>query len=371
MKPNIIFILLDGARWDRLSVSPDFMKLTKEGTLLNNVTTAIPYTIGSINVTFSGMYGKENGIDAYYKMFKLKNSVKILPEIFQDNGYFTACDLLTDKIITSRGFNIHQAHDEYKDNLTIRHPNFIKQCLEKANEKPLFLFLYFSRTHTVTVSDVLKKYKWNDKNFYERKNQNLKRYDDVFNEAGRYMKIILNALKELQIYDNTIIIFFSDHGTGVGERFGERNYGSFTYEETIRTFYLFISKQIKKGQISENLRATIDIFPTILDLAKIDNNFERPGESFAEYLLGNSSDLKEKTHTFSETGALHGPYPSPNEPNVFCIKTPQFKLMYLRTLDEWRLFDLENDPNELNNIYDQDLSIRSKLQDRIMKWIDR
>ena len=62
MKPNIIFILLDGARWDRLSVSPDFMKLTKEGTLLNNVTTAIPYTIGSINVTFSGMYGKENGI---------------------------------------------------------------------------------------------------------------------------------------------------------------------------------------------------------------------------------------------------------------------------------------------------------------------
>ena len=74
MKPNIIFILLDGARWDRLSVSPDFMKLTKEGTLLNNVTTAIPYTIGSINVTFSGMYGKENGIDAYYKMFKLKNS---------------------------------------------------------------------------------------------------------------------------------------------------------------------------------------------------------------------------------------------------------------------------------------------------------
>jgi arylsulfatase A-like enzyme len=371
MKPNIIFILLDGARWDRLSVSPDFMKLTKEGTLLNNVTTAIPYTIGSINVTFSGMYGKENGIDAYYKMFKLKNSVKILPEIFQANGYFTACDLLTDKIITSRGFNIHQAHDEYKDNLTIRHPNFIKQCLEKANEKPLFLFLYFSRTHTVTVSDVLKKYKWNDKNFYERKNQNLKRYDDVFNEAGRYMKIILNALKELQIYDNTIIIFFSDHGTGVGERFGERNYGSFTYEETIRTFYLFISKQIKKGQISENLRATIDIFPTILDLAKIDNNFERPGESFAEYLLGNSSDLKEKTHTFSETGALHGPYPSPNEPNVFCIKTPQFKLMYLRTLDEWRLFDLENDPNELNNIYDQDLSIRSKLQDRIMKWIDR
>ena len=45
----------------------------------------------------------------------------------------------------------------------------------------------------------------------------------------------------------------------------------FTYEETIRTFHLFISKDIKKGRISEKLRDTIDIFPTILDLAKINS----------------------------------------------------------------------------------------------------
>ena len=370
-KPNVIFVLLDGARWDRVNVSNDFQEICKEGTLLNNVTTAMPYTIGSINVTFSGLYGKDNGVDAYYNVLKLKEGIKNLPVIFKKEGYFTACDLLHERILANRGFDVHQSHDEFSDDLKLKHPSFIKQCLEKASGKPLFLFLYFSKIHTVTVSDVLKKYEWNDKKFYEKKDENLKRYDNTFIEVGKYMKTFLDTLKELQIYDNTIIIFFSDHGTGVGERFGERNYGSFTYEETIRTFYLFISKQIKKGQISENLRATIDIFPTILDLAKIDNNFERPGESFAEYLLGNSSDLKEKTHTFSETGALHGPYPSPNEPNVFCIKTPQFKLMYLRTLDEWRLFDLENDPNELNNIYDQDLSIRSKLQDRIMKWIDR
>ena len=62
------------------------------------------------------------------------------------------------------------------------------------------------------------------------------------------MKTFLDTLKELQIYDNSIIIFFSDHGTGIGERFSERNYGSFTYEETIRTFHLFISKDIKKSR---------------------------------------------------------------------------------------------------------------------------
>ena len=99
MKPNIIFVLLDGARWDRLSKSEEFQKISKNGTLLNNVTTAMPYTIGSINATFSGLYGKENGIEGYYKMLRLKKTIKNFPEIFQSQGYFTACDVLTDKII--------------------------------------------------------------------------------------------------------------------------------------------------------------------------------------------------------------------------------------------------------------------------------
>ena len=104
--PNIIMVLLDGARWDRIEKSPEFLGIIKEGTLLNNVNTAIPYTIGSVNATFSGLYGKDNGIDGYYKMFRLKDSVKIFSEILHDNGYFTACDLLSDKIISKRGFGV-------------------------------------------------------------------------------------------------------------------------------------------------------------------------------------------------------------------------------------------------------------------------
>ena len=111
MKPNVIFILLDGARWDRLNESKEFQDVCKKGTILNNVSTAMPYTIGSINVTFSGLFGKENGIDAYHKMLRLKKSIKNLPEIFQSQGYFTACDILTKNIIPNRGFNIHQTHN--------------------------------------------------------------------------------------------------------------------------------------------------------------------------------------------------------------------------------------------------------------------
>ena len=371
LKPNVIFILLDGARWDRLNESKEFQDVCKKGTILNNVSTAMPYTIGSINVTFSGLFGKENGIDAYHKMLRLKKSIKNLPEIFQSQGYFTACDVLTKNIIPDRGFNIHQTHNEFKDDLTKRHPNFVKQCLKESNGKPLFLFLYFSKLHTVTVSDVLKKYEWDEKEFYDNKDKNLSRYDDAFKEVGKYTKLITDELEKLNLKENTILVFFSDHGTGIGERFGERNYGSFTYEETIRTFFLFISSDIQKNCASNTLRATIDIFPTILDLAKIELEFDRPGKSFSKYLLKDENELKESLYTFSETGAVQGPWPSPEECNVFCIKSPTHKLMYLKTPNEWLFFDLQNDPYETNNIFTGNSEIEKKMKEKLIGWINR
>ena len=67
----MIFVLLDGCRWDRTNISNDFKELQSEGTFFNNVTAAIPYTVGAVNVIFSGLYGKDNGIDAYSKLLSL------------------------------------------------------------------------------------------------------------------------------------------------------------------------------------------------------------------------------------------------------------------------------------------------------------
>lgn len=365
--PNIVMILLDGARWDRIETSPEFVDLMKLGTTLNNVNTAIPYTIGSVNATFSGLYGKENGIDAYYKMFRLKDSIKILPERLQEIGYFTACDLLSERIITKRGFDIHQFHDEYSDNLIQRHPEFLNRCKEDAHGKPLFVFLHFTRIHTVTVSEVLKKYEWNDEKFYQQKEENLEKYDKVFQEAGSYAKKIKNSIDGLE--NETIIIFFSDHGTGVGERFGERNYGSFTFEETIRSFYLFIGNEILQDRLNSNLRETIDILPTILDFVGA-NKDNLPGESIHNFLLENKP-LENKTRVFSETGALQGPYPSPKEPNIFCIKNIDYKLIFNKTTREWQLYNLKEDPAEKVNVFENKPQGAEKLQEQLISWIER
>lgn len=370
-KPNIILILLDGARWDRLPISRELVELQKDGTLFTNVTTVAPYTFASINVIFTGLYGKENGVDAYYKMFRLKNSVEFLPEVLQNNGYFTVCDLISDKVISSRGFDIYQFHDEYVDDLALRHPEFIKKIFNDTKDKPIFCFLQFSRIHTVTVSEVLKKYGWDNQEFYDRRDENLETYDRVFQESGRYAKKIYETINELGKLKNTILIFFSDHGTGVGERFGERNYGVFTYEETIRTFYLFVGPNIVKNVVSSTLLSTIDVFPTLLELCGISYKSKLPGQSFALDLFSNNIKPVEEKFVFSETGGLQGPFPSPKEPNVFCIKTNQYKLIFFKTPNEWRLYNLHDDPLETINLSGKGLDIEKILKEKLLNWINR
>lgn len=371
MKPNIILVLLDGARWDRTHISTDFVKLAEKGTLLNNVATMAPYTFASVNGIFTGLYGKENGVNSYYKMFKLKESVSFLPEILKKNGYVTSCNLISDKVISSRGFDIYQSHNEYEDDLSVLHPQILRKTFEIAEGKPIFTFLQFSKIHTATVSEVLKKYEWNNKTFYENKVQNLSNYDNAFLEAGKHAKIIYDELANLGKLDNTIIIFFSDHGTGVGERFGERNYGVYLFEETLRTFYLFIGPGIIKNKRSDRLLSTIDILPTVLEFCAIELNDNLPGQSISTFLTNETVKLAERQFVFSETGGLQGPFPSPYEPNVFCVKSNSHKLIYYKTAQDWLLFDLVNDPNELNNLYGKNLEIENILKQKLLEWIDR
>ncbi len=371
MKPNIILVLLDGARYDRIKTSIEFTELLNEGTLLNNVSTAIPYTFGSINVIFTGQYGKENGVDGYYQVAGLKSTVPTLSEILQENGYFTSRGLINDKILSPRGFDIREEFNEYEVNLNVAHPELINKTFKKAGDKPFFTFLQFTRIHTVTVTEILKKFEWDNQNFYDNKKNNLEQYDKTFQETGKYAKIIFDTVKKLGVLDDTIIIFFTDHGTGIGERFGERNYGSFTYEETIRTFYHFIGHGIKKKNVSESLKSTIDILPTILDLCDLTPMKNINGKSFAAFLKGDEKILKEREFTFSETGALHGPYPSPEHSNVFCIKSPYYKLIYQKDPKKWELYDLLKDPKELENISGTGLEIERFLKEKLLEWINR
>ena len=45
--------------------------------------------------------------------------------------------------------------------------------------------------------------------------------------------------------------------------------------------------------------------------------------------------------------------------------------MYLKTPDKWMLYNLEADPNEINNLIDENIPIKQELKDRLLEWIQR
>ena len=127
MACNIILVTLDGMRSDRLNLSPSLMKVKDDSLFFQNMITVAPYTIASLHAIFSGMYAKDNGVDAYYKMSKFKeNEIKTIGEIFQENEYFTACDILHDAVIPKKGFNERNVFDEDTVNFKKRHSELIK-----------------------------------------------------------------------------------------------------------------------------------------------------------------------------------------------------------------------------------------------------
>ncbi len=152
----------------------------------------------------------------------------------------------------------------------------------------------------------------------------------------------------------------SDHGISVGERFGERAYGAFCYDYTIKTFAYIIHPGVNPIEITQQVR-TIDFMPTILDYLKIeqDKNYENlDGESIL--LLMNRKLLKEKT-AYSETGNPLEDKKPPKEPNTKSIRTSKWKLIINEYNDTKELYDLEHDPAEKNNLIGKQTDVEETL----------
>ena len=77
----------------------------------------------------------------------------------------------------------------------------------------------------------------------------------------------------------------------------------------------------------------------------------------------------EDREVFAETGGLYGPWPSPEKHNVFCVKINHKKSIYNDTPKTWELYDLKKDPNEINNIYDENLELAKKLKERLLAYL--
>lgn len=348
-KKNIIIITVDGVRFDRAKQFPNFNKFFNKGTLFSNMITYAPYTIASLYSIFTGTYGSENGVDNYYGSLNYKKEFKTLTEYLKENEFFAFGDFLNDVVAPRSGFDKVIIQGEDYDCVK-EHKKMLREGKEiNKEDKNFFLFLHYSPVHHNLVKNVIKKYTDFDKEYFENKESNLEKYDSYIKDADDYLGILSEELEKLNLFEDSIIVLFADHGSSVGEKIGERMYGSFCYDYTLKMFSLFLSPDLFPIKEIKNLTRSIDIMPTLLEVLDIKENSitKINGKSLTPIIKG---EEKEKRVAFSETGGLFGPYPSPKKPNVKAIRTQEWKLIYNVTPNTKELYNLVDDPNEENNL---------------------
>ena len=367
MEKNVIFILIDAGRLDYALSSSVFNKLKPKSSFFSQAITYAPHTIAAMHAVFSGCFGNRTGTNSYWSTYKFKKSrFKTLTEYLHENGYHTECDLLNKLIVPRQGFDEFQIHDELNDNLVTRHSELVKKMVDVSKEKKFFLYLHYSKIHTTIMNEVLKVYTNQSKEYFEKKEENKKRYSRLFQDAEIYLDSILQVITQCGFDKNSLILVMSDHGISVGEKFGERAYGAFCYDYTIKTFAYYMSSDFEPKEIREQVRH-VDFMPTILDQLNIelDGSFE-PLNGVSLIPLINGKQVDEKIAYTETANPLDADAP-PKKPNTKSVRTSKWKFILNEYNNSRELYDLENDPDELENIAGNGLEIEEILFNELNK----
>lgn len=157
---------------------------------------------------------------------------------------------------------------------------------------------------------------------------------------------VLDYLKKEGLEENTIVVYSSDQGFYLGEHgwFDKR----WMYEESLHTpLIVRWPGVVKPGSENQDMVLNLDLAATFLEAAGLKVPEEMQGQSLMPLLKG------EKPKNWRESIYYHyTEYPQPHKvPHHFGVRTGQYKLIYYYKLNEWELFDLKKDPQELTSQY--------------------
>ena len=173
---------------------------------------------------------------------------------------------------------------------------------------------------------------------------------------------ILDYLDKAGLADNTVVIYLSDQGFFIGEHgwFDKR----FMYEQSLRTPLLVRwPGVVKPGSVDAHLVLNLDLAPTLLAMAGSGVPGDMQGASLVPILRGETPAWRDSIYYhYYEYPGIHA------VKRHYGIRTQRYKLIHFYyDIDEWELYDLDADPDEMHNVYGEDeyAGSRSQLLDEL------
>lgn len=194
------------------------------------------------------------------------------------------------------------------------------------------------------------------------------RYLETLQAVDESVERVIDWVKKQGLQDNTMVVYMGDNGFSFGEHglIDKRH----AYEESMRVPMLIWSPgMIKPNSVVNQVIMNVDLAPTFLELGGITKPAQMQGYSFADILKGKNVQWSRK-NVFYE---YYWEASYPQTPTTFAIRTDRYKyITYNGVWDINELFDLENDPYEMNNLIRDTLyrKIGLELKSELFKWME-
>ena len=424
MRPNIIFYFSDQQRWDTVNeeATPNLMQLAREGIQFENSYTCQPVCGPARACLQTGMYATQCG--CYWNGVPLPQTIRPMAEYFNEAGYETAYvgkwHLASDRLpnvgfhcektaipkerqggyknwwraadvleFTSHGYDgyVFDAEGNQIDFKGYRADcinDFALEYLDqKTSDDPFFLFI-----------SQLEPHHQNDRHCYEGPKETVEKFRDypippdlsflegdyekmypdymaAINRLDENVGRLVAKLKEKGLYENTILIYTSDHGS----HFKTRNleYKRSCHDSATHTPLIIRGGPFQGGKKEERLVSLIDLPPTMLDLAGIPIPTSYMGHSLVRELAGEEPERDCVFIQISESQCGRAIRTKQYKYSVRALAPTGYTIHRSPVYFEDYLYDLTKDPIEKNNlIKDRSYAfVRQKMKKLLLREMER
>lgn len=179
-------------------------------------------------------------------------------------------------------------------------------------------------------------------------------YYGMISMMDNYIGKILDKLDALGLAEDTIVVFTTDHGHFFGQH-GLQAKGGFHYEDLIKLpFIVRYPGQVPAGKQSDAIQSLVDLAPTFLSMSGLPPVQGMSGVDQSEVWLGRQAQARD--HAIVEFR---------HEPTTIHQKTyvdGRYKITVYYNQTYGEIFDLQVDPGELNNLWDEPAYTRLKME---------
>ncbi|MCK5781817.1 MAG: sulfatase [Flavobacteriales bacterium] len=287
------------------------------------------------------------------------------------------------------GYILGLEEGEKGEYLTDRLTDETIKFINKKHDKPFFAMLAHYGVHTPLEAkkELVEKYENKLKSMsFEgpeiiikdgetKQHQDVAVYAAMIESVDESLGRLISALKKKGLYENTIIVFTSDHGglsnRGVGNKrvlatsnLPLRAGKGHIYEGGIKVPFIIGGAITSKSHTSSQVTCNVDIRPTLIELCGLKQpKDDIDGISIAPYIY--------EDETIDRTLMWHSPRArGTSTGDDFCtvIREGDYKLFDFYKRGEVELYDLSKDPYESNNIAAENKELASKLKGKIDNW---